>query len=39
MKTKTKRNLLVTLADRNYVEQAKQLFSSIYLSIYFGEIS
>jgi len=26
----TKENLLVTLADRNYVEQAKQLFSSVY---------
>jgi len=25
-----KRNLLVTLADNNYVEQAKQLFSSMY---------
>jgi len=25
-----KRNLLVTLADRNYVQQAKQLFSSVY---------
>ncbi len=24
------RNLLVTLADRNFVEQAKQLFSSVY---------
>lgn len=27
---KNKRNLLVTLADENYVEQAKQLFSSVY---------
>lgn len=27
---KDKRNLLVTLADENYVEQAKQLFSSVY---------
>jgi len=26
----TKENLLVTLADRNFVEQAKQLFSSVY---------
>jgi lipopolysaccharide biosynthesis glycosyltransferase len=26
----SKGNLLVTLADRNYVEQAKQLFSSVY---------
>jgi lipopolysaccharide biosynthesis glycosyltransferase len=25
-----KRNLLVTLADKNYVQQAKQLFSSVY---------
>jgi len=25
-----KQNLLVTLADRNYIEQAKQLFSSVY---------
>ena len=25
-----KKNLIVTLADKNYVEQAKQLFSSIY---------
>ncbi|MCL5018716.1 MAG: hypothetical protein M1416_03065 [Candidatus Pacearchaeota archaeon] len=25
-----KKNLLVTLADRNYIEQAKQLFSSVY---------
>ena len=25
-----KKNLLVTLADRNYIEQAKQLFSSAY---------
>jgi len=25
-----KRNLLVTLADRNYIQQAKQLFSSVY---------
>lgn len=30
MKNKIKRNLLVTLADKNYVEQAKQLFSSVY---------
>ncbi len=27
---KNKKNLLVTLADKNYVEQAKQLFSSVY---------
>lgn len=27
---KQKKNLLVTLADENYVEQAKQLFSSVY---------
>ena len=27
---KDKKNLLVTLADRNYVEQARQLFSSVY---------
>src|SRR4030042_1332639 len=26
----TKDNLLVTLADKNYIEQAKQLFSSVY---------
>lgn len=26
----TKQNLLVTLADRNYINQAKQLFSSVY---------
>jgi len=25
-----KKNLLVTLADRNYIQQAKQLFSSVY---------
>ncbi|MDD4215580.1 MAG: glycosyltransferase [Bacteroidales bacterium] len=25
-----KRNLLVTLADKNYIQQAKQLFSSVY---------
>jgi len=25
-----KKNLLVTLADKNYIEQAKQLFSSVY---------
>lgn len=25
-----KQNLLVTLADRNYIQQAKQLFSSVY---------
>ncbi len=29
---KNKRNLLVTLADENYVEQAKQLFSSVYFN-------
>ncbi|MBU2635003.1 hypothetical protein KJ841_00830 [Patescibacteria group bacterium] len=28
--TKIRKNLLVTLADRNYVGQAKQLFSSVY---------
>ena len=27
---KKRRNLLVTLADNNYLEQAKQLFSSVY---------
>jgi len=27
---KNKKNLLVTLADKNYIEQAKQLFSSVY---------
>ena len=27
-----KRNLLVTLADRNYLDQAKQLFSSVYFN-------
>ena len=27
---KNKKNLLVTLADENYIEQAKQLFSSVY---------
>jgi len=27
---KMKKNLLVTLADRNYIDQAKQLFSSVY---------
>lgn len=32
MKAKTKRNLLVTLADKNYIEQAKQLFSSVYFN-------
>jgi len=32
MKAKTKRNLLVILADKNYVEQAKQLFSSVYFN-------
>ena len=32
MRNKTKRNLLVTLADKNYVEQAKQLFSSVYFN-------
>ena len=26
----TKENLLVTLADKNYIDQAKQLFSSVY---------
>lgn len=26
----TKKNLLATLADENYIEQAKQLFSSVY---------
>ncbi len=26
----TKRNLIVTLADRNFIPQAKQLFSSVY---------
>jgi hypothetical protein len=25
-----KRNLLVTLADKNFVDQTKQLFSSVY---------
>ena len=25
-----KKNLLVTLADRNFLDQAKQLFSSVY---------
>ena len=25
-----KQNLLVTLADKNYIQQAKQLFSSVY---------
>ena len=25
-----RRNLLVTLADKNYIQQAKQLFSSVY---------
>ena len=29
---KRKNNLIVTLADKNYVEQAKQLFSSIYFN-------
>ncbi|MDD4996489.1 MAG: glycosyltransferase [Patescibacteria group bacterium] len=29
-KAKNKKNLLVTLADKNYVEPAKQLFSSVY---------
>lgn len=27
-----KKNLLVTLADRNYIDQAKQLFSSVYFN-------
>ena len=27
---KLKKNLLVTLADKNYITQAKQLFSSVY---------
>ncbi|HOY31110.1 MAG TPA: glycosyltransferase [Bacteroidales bacterium] len=27
---KSKRDLLVTLADRNYIQQSKQLFSSVY---------
>ena len=27
-----RRNLLVTLADRNYIDQAKQLFSSVYFN-------
>jgi len=30
MDNKNKKNLLVTLADENYIEQAKQLFSSVY---------
>ncbi len=30
MKNKKQKNLLVTLADKNYIEQAKQLFSSVY---------
>lgn len=30
MRDRAKKNLLVTLADENYVEQAKQLFSSVY---------
>ena len=29
-KIEPKKNLLVTLADRNYIRQAKQLFSSVY---------
>ena len=27
---KTKKNLLVTLTEKNYIPQAKQLFSSVY---------
>ena len=30
MNNKTKKNLLVTLAGKNYIKQAKQLFSSVY---------
>jgi len=30
MKNKQKKNLLVTLADKNYINQTKQLFSSVY---------
>jgi lipopolysaccharide biosynthesis glycosyltransferase len=29
---KTKKSLLVTLADKNYIRQAKQLFSSVYFN-------
>ena len=27
-----KKNLLVTLADENYIDRAKQLFSSVYFN-------
>jgi len=27
---KLKKNVLITLADENYIDQAKQLFSSVY---------
>lgn len=27
-----KKNLIVTLADKNYIDQAKQLFSSVYFN-------
>lgn len=30
MKNKVKKDLVATLADENYIEQAKQLFSSVY---------
>ena len=32
MKYNNKKNLLVTLADKNYVKQAKQLFSGVYFN-------
>ena len=39
-----KKNLLVTLADNNYIDQAKQVFSSVYFNagwsgLVFGVIS